>query len=314
MTLNPSLDYVVLPEPAFVPGALNRCGEGQILPGGKGINVSVCLAHFGCDTRAFAMAGGFTGKEIERLTEAQGVPCRFIETEHGISRINVKIRGANGPETEINASGPAIRQEELQELTEALVTGLSAEGEHFLVLSGSVPKGLSKTVYADLMRACAHTGANVVADTSGEAFLAVLPLHPFLVKPNHHELGEIFGVTVETHEDAIRYGRELQKMGARNVLVSMGGLGAVLVTEDGRSMSCKALNGVVINTVGAGDSMVAGFLYGYGKRGDGDRMERAFAYGVCAGSASAFSYDLATLEEVESLLARENGKIVVRPI
>ncbi len=298
VTCNPSLDYIV-DVPDFTLGIVNRTVGERILPGGKGLNVSMVLHNLGVESTAFGFTAGFTGEELKRLMAEKGIATDFIEVKDGFNRINVKIRGRE--ESEINGQGPDITQENINELFRKL-DKLTADD--VLVLAGSIPDRLPQSLYMDIMKHLADKHLKVVVDATKDLLVNVLPYHPFLVKPNNHELGEIFGVTISTKEDAIAYAKQLHARGAQNVLVSMAGEGAVLVAEDGTVYCGDAPKGKVVNSVGAGDSMVAGFLYGalvrhcYGK---------AFRWGVCTGSASAFSEELATQPEVEALLKFYEG-------
>lgn len=282
-------------------GELNRSVKEEILPGGKGINVSIVLNNLGAPSCALGFIAGFTGDEIEGLVKARGVETDFIRLDDDrTSRINVKIRGDR--ESEINAGGPEITSEEWNHLREKV----AKIREGVLVLSGSIPRGVPKDAYVQLLQLTRDKDILTVADVSGELLESVLPEHPFLIKPNHHELGEMFYCTIKTHEDAILMARRLQGMGARNVMVSMAGDGAILVTEKGDAFISRAHEGTVYNSVGAGDSMVAGFLYGYLYARNGEMsFRRAFEYGLCAGSASAFSADLAMASEVERLMEKQ---------
>ena len=293
VTFNPSLDYIVT-VPDFTLGVVNRTTEEIIFPGGKGINVSMVLKNLGFDSRALGFMAGFTGKEIARLLSERGIPSDFIHVKEGISRINVKIRGRE--ESEINGQGPAIQKEDIDRLYRQLDDLKDGDA---LVLAGSIPDVMPGTMYMDIMEYVQDKKLLVAVDATRDLLVNVLKYHPFLIKPNNYELGEIFGVTLSTKEDVILYAKKLQEMGAANVLVSMAGDGAVLVAEDGSTYKSEAPEGKVKNSVGAGDSMVAGFLYGYLKSGI---YEDAFYYGVCTGSASAFSENLATREEVDTLL------------
>lgn len=297
LTLNPSLDYIVAVE-NFQLGAVNRTREEVIFPGGKGINVSMVLKNLKVESVALGFTAGFTGAEIERLLAEREVRAEFLRVREGMSRINVKVRGAR--ETEINGMGPEIDGAAMTMLMEKLWA--LKEGD-FLVLAGSIPTAMPKRVYADLMEKLDGKGVHVVVDCTGEALLATLPHHPFLIKPNHHELGELFGVDLESGsiDQLSLYAGKLREMGAENVLVSLGGRGALLVCGEGKVYSMEAPAGKVVNTVGSGDSMVAGFLAGYLQGGE-KRYQAALRLGVCAGSASAFSMELATGEEVERLL------------
>lgn len=293
MTFNPSLDYIVRVED-FQTGRVNRTAEEIIYAGGKGINVSIVLKNLGFDSTALGFLAGFTGKEIRRLMECQGVCADFIEVEEGISRINLKLRSHE--ESEINGQGPEIKEEDIRKLYEKL--GNLQDGD-VLVLAGSIPSVMPESIYMDIMKALSDRKLRIVVDATRDLLVNVLPYHPFLVKPNNHELGEIFGVELTDKKDVAAHARRLQEKGARNVLVSMAGAGAVLVTEDGDVYESSAPEGKVVNSVGAGDSMVAGFLAGYMQSGD---YRMAFKLGLCTGSASAFSEKLATKPEVDEIM------------
>lgn len=293
VTFNPSLDYIVT-VPDFTLGVVNRTTEEIIFPGGKGINVSMVLKNLGFDSRALGFMAGFTGKEIARLLSERGIPSDFIHVKEGISRINVKIRGRE--ESEINGQGPAIQKEDIDRLYRQLDDLKDGDA---LVLAGSIPDVMPGTMYMDIMEYVQDKKLLVAVDATRDLLVNVLKYHPFLIKPNNHELGEIFGVEITSKKDVAAYAKKLQEQGARNVLVSMAGDGAVLVSADGRVFETMPPKGKVINSVGAGDSTVAGFLAGYLETGD---YERAFYMGVCTGSASAFSEGLAQKEDVYALL------------
>lgn len=293
VTFNPSLDYIVKVDD-FQAGRVNRTSEEIIYVGGKGINVSIVLKNLGFDSTALGFVAGFTGKEIRRLTERQGIRADFIEVEEGISRINVKLR-SNG-ESEINGQGPGIREGDIQKLYQKLE--VLRDGD-VLVLAGSIPSVMPASMYMDIMKYLSDRKLKIVVDATKDLLVNVLPYHPFLVKPNNHELGEIFGVGLTDKEQVAAYAKKLQEKGARNVLVSMAGDGAVLVTEEADVYESSAPKGEVIYSVGAGDSMVAGFLAGYMQSGD---YRTAFMLGLCTGSASAFSEQLATRQEVEAVM------------
>ena len=306
VTFNPSLDYIVGVD-EFKTGKVNRTAEELILPGGKGINVSIVLQNLGMESIPLGFAGGFTGEEIRRLLKEQKVEEQFVRVKKGISRINVKLRSLeNMPdgektvseESEINGMGPEISGEELETFYRQLYTLQKGD---ILVLAGSIPTVLPPTIYRDIMKRLQKRKVMIVVDATKDLLVNVLEYHPFLIKSNNYELGEIFGVTLQTKEDVVLYAKKLQEMGAGNVLVSMAGDGAVLVAEDGSVYRAEAPEGRVRNSVGAGDSMVAGFLYGYLNSGT---YEDAFYYGICSGSASAFSENLATRKEVEKLLKK----------
>lgn len=295
VTFNPSLDYIVTVND-FKLGMTNRTASETMLAGGKGINVSILLNNLGIDTTALGFIAGFTGENIQDMLNDMGVTTDFIKVEHGLSRINVKIKNIDG--TEVNGMGPEISNEAL----EALMQKLDAiqEGD-VLVLAGSIPASVPKEIYKTIMKRLEEKHILTIVDATSTLLTNVLEHKPFLVKPNQHELGEIFGVTLTTKEEVVPYAQKLKALGARNVLVSMGGKGAVLVAEDGTVYEAEAPKGELKNSVGAGDSMVAGFLYGWLLNKD---YEKAFQYGVGTGSASAFSENLATKEEVENIVPK----------
>ena len=293
VTFNPSLDYIVTVK-NFQTGMVNRTVDEIIYPGGKGINVSMVLKNLGFDNTALGFMAGFTGDEICRLLEEKGVKADFIHVEKGVSRINVKLR--SNEESEINGMGPAIMQKDIKKLYEKLD---QLQDGDVLVLAGSIPSVMPESMYMDIMKHLEEKKLNIAVDATKDLLVNVLPYHPFLIKPNNHELGEIFGVTITDKDDVVKYAKKLKERGARNVLISMAGDGAVLVTEDGQEFRAEAPKGDLKNSVGAGDSMVAGFLAGYLSTGS---YADAFKMGVCTGSASAFSEELATKAEVQDLL------------
>lgn len=295
LTFNPSLDYIVT-VPEFTCGVVNRTSREVIFPGGKGINVSIVLGNLGFENTALGFLAGFTGEELKRLVEEKGIHAEFIPVEQGMTRINVKLR--SNRETEINGQGPAIGKADIQKLYERL--DALREGD-ILVMAGSIPDVMPETMYMDIMEYLKEKNLRVVVDATKDLLVNVLRYKPFLIKPNNHELGEIFRVTISEKADVIKYAGKLQEQGARNVLVSMAGDGAVLLAEDGTVYQAEAPKGTVVNSVGAGDSMVAGFLAGYLEHGT---YEKAFRMGVCTGSASAFSEELATRDEVLELLEK----------
>ena len=295
VTLNPSLDYVVRVDGMRL-GTLNRTVDERVLPGGKGVNVSIVLGNLGHASRALGFVAGFTGTELERLCAEAGVECDFVRVASGMTRINAKVRSDS--ETELNGMGPQVAPAEL----DALLARLDAlVPDDTLVLSGSVPACLPDDVYERIAARVAPRGTRVVVDAERDLLLRALPYGPFLVKPNNHELGDMFGVELRRREEVVPYARRLQERGARNVLVSMAGEGGVLVAEAGRVLMAEAHRGRVVNSVGAGDSCVAGFLAGLA---EGGGYEAAFSMAMAAGSASAFSELLATRAEVEALMAR----------
>ena len=289
VTFNPSLDYIVSVED-FKTGTTNRTSSELILPGGKGLNVSMVLGNLGLENTALGFAAGFTGAEIVRRVEEMGVKADFIPVSGGISRINLKLKSIEG--TEINGCGPVIGKDALEQLLEKLA--VLGEGD-VLVLAGSIPRSVPDDIYGEILRRLSGKAVLTVVDAERELLVKVLEYHPFLVKPNNHELGEIFGVELADREAVIPYAKRLQEMGAGNVLVSLAGEGAVLAAEDGNIYEAPAPKGKLINGVGAGDSMVAGFLAGWMRKKD---YRYAFHMGMAAGSASAFSEFLATREEV----------------
>lgn len=292
VTFNPSLDYIVSVND-FQLGLTNRTDSELILPGGKGINVSTILMNLGIDSTAFGFAAGFTGEEIIREVEAMGIRSDFIKIDSGISRINLKLKNIDG--TEINGSGPEISEEKIEELLRKL--DILGEGD-ILVLAGSIPASMPADMYSTIMERLQHKNVTFIVDATKDLLINVLKYKPFLIKPNNHELGELFDVKLTTREEVIPYGKKLQKQGARNVLISMAGEGAVLVAEDGSVYEAPAPKGTLVNAVGAGDSMVAGFTAGWIENKD---YRHAFYMGVSAGSASAFSEYLATKEEIMDL-------------
>jgi 1-phosphofructokinase len=292
VTLNPSLDYIVSVD-NFMTGRVNRTSKELMFPGGKGINVSIVLNNLGVKSTALGFIAGFTGEEIKRQVSEIGIDEQFIAISEGLSRINVKLR--SNEESEINGMGPNIDEKSLSEFMGQLD---ELQKGDVLVLAGSIPDRMPSTMYRDIMERLQDKEIMIVVDATRELLVNVLEFHPFLIKPNNFELGEIFGVEFTDNEQIITYAKKLQDMGARNVLVSMAGDGAILVAEDGSVYETPAPKGKVMNSVGAGDSMVAGFLYGYLSE---KSYEKAFYMGVATGSASAFSEKLATKENVEKL-------------
>ncbi len=295
VTFNPSLDYIVRVDDMRL-GVINRTTYEQVLPGGKGINVSIVLGNLGHESRALGFLAGFTGAEIARRVREAGVDADFIEVAEGMSRINAKIK--SNEETELNGQGPLITETDIEQLY-ARLDVLSQDDT--LVISGSVPATLPGDMYERIMERLDGRGVRTVVDAERELLTRVLPYRPFLVKPNNIELGDIYGVKLETRADVIPYAKRMQQAGARNVLVSMAGEGGVLVAESGEVFDSPAAKGTVVNSVGAGDSSVAGFLAGLAETGS---YETAFRMALASGSASAFSDHLATRPEVEELMAR----------
>ncbi len=292
VTFNPSLDYIISVDD-FHLGMTNRTRTEQMLPGGKGLNVSAVLKNLGVENIALGFIAGFTGDEILKRAQDLGIGCDFIRLEDGFSRINVKLKNFDG--TEINGKGPDIPRAQVEQLFKKL-DGLKA-GD-VLVLAGSIPQSLPDSIYRDIMERLKDRGLLFVVDATRDLLVNVLEYRPFLIKPNNHELGEIFHTELKTRESVVPFARKLREMGARNVLVSMSGEGAVLVDERDQVHALPAPEGKLINAVGAGDSMVAGFLAGWLKERD---YRYAFHMGIAAGSGSAFSEALATQQDVENV-------------
>lgn len=299
VTFNPSLDYIVSVKD-FRPGMTNRTSSELMLAGGKGINVSIVLGNLGIKSTALGFIAGFTGDEIVRRLHNGGINSEFIKINDGISRINIKLKSIDG--TEINGQGPHIDSSHIEQLMNNRLRRL--ESGDVLVLAGSIPAGISDNIYKDIMDMLKDKGVQIVVDATSRLLTNVLEYNPFFIKPNQHELGDIFNVTLNTQEEVIPYALELKKMGAVNVCVSMGGKGAILVADDGNVYKAKAPDGILKNSVGAGDSLVAGFLSGWIEKKD---YEYAFRKGVATGSASAFSERLATNGEVNDLI----GKVTI---
>lgn len=295
VTFNPSLDYVVAVDALGI-GKTNRTTYEKRLPGGKGINVSTVLKNLGVDNVALGFVAGFTGEEIKSRAETAGVSCDFITLPEGDSRINIKMKQFEG--TEINGAGPVIPAEAVEQLMAKL---RNLNRGDIVVLAGSIPGSMRDSIYRDIMAELTEKGIRFVVDATKDLLLNVLQYHPFLIKPNEQELSEIFRVPIRKRKDVIPYAMALQKLGARNVLVSMGRQGAVLLDEEGHVHMLPAPKGKVVNAVGAGDSMVAGFLAGWEKE---HNFYHAFKMGLAAGSASAFSEELATREEIETVYRR----------
>lgn len=293
VTFNPAVDYVIHSD-SIITGAVNRTSSEQIFFGGKGINVSIVLAELGIKSKALGFVAGFTGAAIENGVREKGVEADFVHLKDGFSRINVKIK--SGDETEINGQGPKITDEALKELYSKL--GAMNDGDT-LVLAGSIPNSLPSDIYEKILAQLAHKNIRAVVDASKDLLLNVLKYKPFLVKPNNHELGEMFGVTLETAEQIKYYAAKLKSMGARNVLVSMAGDGAILLDENGEYHTCGVCRGTVRNSVGAGDSMVAGFIAGC-ESGD---YRHALKLGTACGGATAFSDGLGNKVDIARLMS-----------
>ncbi|MEH7112868.1 1-phosphofructokinase [Neobacillus niacini] len=291
VTLNPSLDYIVEVDQVTL-GALNRTKNETKFPGGKGINVSQVLKRLDVDSRALGFLGGFTGEYIEEFLKSLEIQTDFVRVAED-TRINVKLKSEK--ETEINAKGPKITAENFEALKRKI---RELTNEDILVLAGSIPSTMPENTYEELVKLCNENGTKFVVDAEGELLKKVLPLKPFLIKPNHHELGDLFNTVITTSDEAIFYGRELIKQGAQNVIVSLAEKGAVLINKD-QDFTASVPKGEVKSSVGAGDSMVAGFLATYAKT---KSIEEAFRFSVAAGSATAFSIGLCTREKMEGLL------------
>jgi len=293
VTFNPAIDYVVHADDMQV-GAVNRSRQEEVYFGGKGINVSVVLHELGLASKALGFVAGFTGEAIEQGLRADGIETDFIHLEKGFSRINVKIK--SGEETELNGQGPEIPEDKLRQLFDQLE---QVQDGDTIILAGSIPASLPADVYEQILRHFSGKQVRAVVDATRDLLVNVLKYKPFLIKPNNFELGEIFGVPLKDDVDEIvRYAGKLQEMGARNVLVSMAGDGAVLLDENGGVHACGVCKGTVKNSVGAGDSMVAGFVAGC-ETGDYDY---ALKLGTATGGATAFSEGLAKKELIAELL------------
>ena len=292
ITFNPAIDYVVMTD-KIKPGEVNRANEERMYFGGKGINVSVVLNELEIKSRALGFVAGFTGEAIENGLASQGIETGFVRLKNGFSRINVKIK--SDEETELNGRGPDIPDDAVAELFEKLE--MIKDGDT-LILAGSIPPSLPSDIYEKILAQLEGRKIKTVVDATKDLLLNVLKYHPFLVKPNNHELGEMFGVKLETTEQIAEYAGKLRDMGARNVLVSMAGDGALLLDENGKIHTCGVCRGTVKNSVGAGDSMVAGFIAG-SENGD---YEYALKLGTACGGATAFSEGLAKKDDIFRLL------------
>ena len=292
VTFNPAVDYVVQTDEISV-GGVNRSKSEKIYFGGKGINVSMVLSELGVKSKALGFVAGFTGDAIEKGVAEKGVETDFVHLENGFSRINVKIKSKS--ETELNGQGPAIDDKALGALFEKL--DRLSDGDT-LVLAGSIPSSMPADIYEKILERLQNKNIKAVVDATKDLLMNVLKYKPFLIKPNNHELGEMFGVTLKTNEEIAEYAQKLKDMGARNVLVSMAGDGALLLDENGKTHICGVCKGTVKNSVGAGDSMVAGFVAG-SEHGD---YEYALKLGTAAGGATAFSDGLAERALIDELL------------
>lgn len=292
VTFNPAIDYVVHTGEMKI-GSVNRSKGEEIYFGGKGINVSIVLAELGIKSKALGFVAGFTGDAIEKGIAEKGIETDFVHLGSGFSRINVKIK--SDEETELNGQGPVIGEEDLKELFQKLD---ELKDGDTIVLAGSIPNTLPSDIYERILEYLSAKRIKTVVDATKDLLLNVLKYKPFLIKPNNHELGEMFGVTLTTNDEIAEYAAKLKEMGARNVLVSMAGDGALLLDENGKTHICGVCKGKVKNSVGAGDSMVAGFIAG---SSEGD-YEYALKLGTATGGATAFSDGLAQKEDIYRLL------------
>lgn len=296
VTFNPALDYIMRVDD-LQSKDINRTRSEEIYYGGKGINVSVILTRLGVENKALGFVAGFSGKQIEDMLVSDGIKTDFVHLKEGYTRINVKIKCDR--ELDINANGPEIKREEVDALFEKLEELKSGD---YLILAGSIPKALPDNMYEKILERLDGKGVNFVVDATGDLLKNVLKYKPFMVKPNHHELGEIFGVEITALDDIEKYAKKLQEMGAKNVLVSRGKDGAALIDEFGKVHTMGNVPGKIISSVGCGDSMVAGFVAGYAKEKD---YAYALKLGSACGNATAFSSGLATKNEIDKMLQSE---------
>lgn len=299
VTLNPSIDYIIGVD-KIKEGYVNRSSYEKILPGGKGINISWVLNNLGVNSCALGFIAGFTGIYIKEFLEAEGIDTDFIKIEEKVSRINVKIK--SDKETEINAGGPEIKKKHIDMLLEKIRL---IKDNDIVVLAGSVPPSLGKEFYKKIIIELCSKNVKIIVDAEKDLLINTLKYKPFLIKPNNYELGDIFNQVLEKEEDIINGAKELQKMGARNVLVSLGKKGGIMICEDGNIFKCDSPCGKLVNSTGAGDSVIAGFIEEFENSKD---YKKAFLKGICAGSASAFSEELATKEEILCLYEKINLK------
>ena len=301
ITFNPALDYTVQVE-EFEIGKINRTKSENILAGGKGLNVSIILKRLGIENTALSFIAGFTGKELERKIQQYNIKTEFIETAKGYTRINVKISSLEKKsliqkgETALNGNGPEITQENIEELLKKIK---KINSNDMVILSGNVPKCINEDIYEIICKELNENNVKFVVDASQKLLMNCLKYKPFLIKPNKEELEETFNTKIETKEEIIIYAKKLQEKGAKNVLISLGGDGAILLTEKNEVYYSNTPKGQVVNTVGAGDSMVAGFIAGYLKK---QNYKEALKLGIASGSATAFSAGLALKEEIDELL------------
>lgn len=291
VTFSPALDYIVDLDKLDV-GAINRTKKETMLPGGKGINVSIVLSNLNTKSVAMGFVGGFIGKYIEDEMKKHNIKTDFVHL-NGNTRINIKIKGM--VETAINGQGPKVSDYNIEELINKLTKLTSKD---VLVISGAIPNTLPSDTYERILERIKDQNVQLIVDTTKETLLKTLPYHPVLVKPNKEELEELFSIKINNDEELVNNAKKLIELGAQNVIVSLGGDGALLVKQNGEYKITRSPKGKVINTVGAGDSLVAGFIDEYYLSGD---INKAFKRGIACGSASAFSENLATLEKVEEL-------------
>lgn len=297
ITFNPAIDYVVHTNELEV-GFVNRSKSEEIYFGGKGINVSLVLEQLGLQSKVLGFVAGFTGEAIEQGIKAKGIQTDFVHLDNGFSRINVKIKATE--ETELNGQGPNIPEEKIQELFQKFD---EIKDEDTIILAGSIPKSIPSDIYEKIFICLKEKKVRVVVDATKDLLMNVLKYNPFLIKPNNYELGEMFGVELTTIADIVEYAKKAKEMGAKNVLVSMAGAGAILVDENDKVHQCGVCRGTVKNSVGAGDSMVAGFIAGC-ENGD---YGYALKLGTASGGATAFSDGLAQKEDIYKLLEQLNG-------
>ena len=301
ITFNPALDYTVQVK-EFEIGKINRTKTENMLAGGKGLNVSIILKRLGIENTALSFISGFTGKELERIVNEYDIKTDFIEVTNGYTRINVKISSLEKDsenqesETAINGNGPEIEQTDIEKLLEKIK---NINSDDIVILSGNVPKCINENIYEIICKELNENNIQFIVDASQKLLINCLKYKPFFIKPNKEELEETFNVKIETKEEIIIYAKKLQEKGAQNVLISLGGDGAILLTEENEVYYSNTPKGQVINTVGAGDSMVAGFVAGYLKHKD---YREALRLGIASGSATAFSAGLAMNEEINELL------------
>lgn len=297
VTFNPALDYTMKVNNLHT-GEINRADSEQMNYGGKGINVSAILSRLKTENKALGFIAGFSGDKLAEMLNADGIDNDFVKLNNGFTRINVKIKSDN--ETDINANGPDIHKEDLEKLFEKL--DALKQGD-YLVLAGSIPKSLPDNIYENILERLKNRNIKFVIDATGDLLLNVLHFKPFLIKPNHHELGELFDVKIKEYDDIVKYSKLLQEKGAENVLVSCGKKGAVLLDSQGNTYQIGNVPGKIISSVGCGDSMVAGFVAGYIEKGD---YAYALKLGAACGNATAFSQSLATKEEIDAMLVNKH--------